>query len=386
MSAAEKRNRRGSAHEALSRNLSKRPRPDYDGHSDSQANRQRLSHDDYRVGWICAIPIEMAAARAMLDEVHDCLPNWPNDENTYTLGSIGQHNIVIVCLPTGGYGTNNAAIVASNMYRSFPSLSVRLMVGIGGGVPGKGDVRLGDVVVGSMVVQYDIGKTNPHGFQRTGVQRLPPFGLMTAVSKLRADHESNPSAIPTILSEMCGRHPSMTRFIRRDSLQDRLFDRSYDHIEGSSSCDSCDKSKLLKRHPRIDYSPVIHYGVVASGNQVMKHAKTRDQLAEELGAICFEMEAAGLMEPFPCLVIRGICDYADSHKNKQWQEYAAATAAAYAKELLSVTPTTEIQMTPAVALDSVTGTCCILCQDYISLISLQSKCPYQIDGKLCWSL
>ena len=48
------------------------------------------------------------------------------------------------------------------------------------------------------------------------------------------------------------------------------------------------------------------------------------------------MEAAGLMDSFPCLVIRGICDYADSHKNKRWQPYAAATAAAFAKELLGV--------------------------------------------------
>jgi hypothetical protein len=50
------------------------------------------------------------------------------------------------------------------------------------------------------------------------------------------------------------------------------------------------------------------------------------------------MEAAGLMDDFPCLVVRGICDYADSHKNKLWQGYAAAMAAAYAKELLSVIP------------------------------------------------
>jgi hypothetical protein len=52
------------------------------------------------------------------------------------------------------------------------------------------------------------------------------------------------------------------------------------------------------------------------------------------------------MDTFLCLVIRGICDYADSHKNKQWQEYSAAVAAAYAKELLSVIPTDEIVNTP----------------------------------------
>jgi nucleoside phosphorylase len=60
----------------------------------------------------------------------------------------------------------------------------------------------------------------------------------------------------------------------------------------------------------------------------------RDQLSKELGGVlCFEMEAAGLMNVFPCVVIRGICDYADAHKHKQWQEYAAAVAAAYAKSL-----------------------------------------------------
>lgn len=88
---------------------------------------------------------------------------------------------------------------------------------------------------------------------------------------------------------------------------------------------------------------------MASGNQVMKHGKTRDQLAQELNVLCFEMEAAGLMDGFPCLVIRGICDYSDSHKNKRWQEYAAATAAAYAKELLSVIQQDETQRRPIIA-------------------------------------
>jgi nucleoside phosphorylase len=68
---------------------------------------------------------------------------------------------------------------------------------------------------------------------------------------------------------------------------------------------------------------------------LMKDAVMRDSLASE-GVLCFEMEAAGLANRFPCLVIRGICDYSDSHKNKRWQGYAAMTAAAYAKDLLKV--------------------------------------------------
>src|SRR6202041_100799 len=81
-------------------------------------------------------------------------------------------------------------------------------------------------------------------------------------------------------------------------------------------------------------NPAIHYGLIASANQVMTDALIRDTLAAEKDVLCFEMEAAGLMNHFPCLVIRGICDYSDSHKNKEWQGYAAMAAAAYTKDLL----------------------------------------------------
>jgi nucleoside phosphorylase len=84
------------------------------------------------------------------------------------------------------------------------------------------------------------------------------------------------------------------------------------------------------------FHPEIHYGLIASGNQVMRDAKIRDNLGKKYKdkVLCFEMEAAGVMNTIPCLVIRGICDYADSHKNDVWQEYASATAAAYARLLL----------------------------------------------------
>ena len=88
------------------------------------------------------------------------------------------------------------------------------------------------------------------------------------------------------------------------------------------------------REIRDDDLPWSHYGLIASGNSVIKDGRTREKLGAEIGALCFEMEAAGLMLDFPCIVIRGICDYSDSHKNKQWQGYAALVAASYAKELL----------------------------------------------------
>ena len=88
-----------------------------------------------------------------------------------------------------------------------------------------------------------------------------------------------------------------------------------------------------------------NFGGVFTSDE-LRAEQTAIPLAQELGIICFEMEAAGLIDNFPCLVIRGICDYADSHKNKQWQEYAAATAAAYAREILSVIPASQVAKTP----------------------------------------
>ena len=55
-----------------------------------------------------------------------------------------------------------------------------------------------------------------------------------------------------------------------------------------------------------DDDPAIFYGLIASANQVMKDATIRDRLASEENVLCFEMEAAGLMNHFPCLVVRGM--------------------------------------------------------------------------------
>ncbi|KAF5621704.1 nacht and ankyrin domain protein [Fusarium tjaetaba] len=296
----------------------------------------------------------MTAAKVMLDDIHEVLPTSRQDTNTYTFGNIGIHNIVIACLPLGRYGLTNAATVANNMRRTFTSVRFGLMVGVGGGVPGNVDVRLGDVVVSKEVVQYDFGRRTGDGQLRpVGSLNKPPHVLATAVAKLQADHRTEPSTIPSILANVPVRYPAMINFTRSSSLQDRLFDATYDHIEPSNrpmntkvdSCEHCDVARLVRRPARSSNGPKVHYGIVASGNQVIKHGLTRDRLAKELDAICFEMEGAGLMDSFPCLVIRGICDYADSHKNKQWQPYAAMTAAAYAKELLSVISTDRIHQT-----------------------------------------
>ncbi|KAH7117473.1 Pfs, NACHT and ankyrin domain protein [Dactylonectria macrodidyma] len=298
------------------------------------------SHDDYTIAWICALHIEMAAARAILDEIHEDLPRYANDSNTYMLGSIRKHNIVIACLPIAQYGTNNAANVLTHLIRTFPSIHLGLMVGIGGGVPIMADIRLGDIVVGTRVMQCDLGKIVEDGqIRRTAIPRILQNQVGTLVSTLRSTHEREPSRVPSILREKFGGLPGYGR----PSVPDHLFRALYDHVSSTPSCDGCDESELVPRRPRGSDDPQIHYGAIASGNQVMRSGTARDDIARQLDVLCFEMEATGLMDILPCLPIRGICDYSDSHKNKEWQRYAAATAAAYARELLSALPVAKTQ-------------------------------------------
>jgi nucleoside phosphorylase len=148
---------------------------------------------------------------------------------------------------------------------------------------------------------------------------------------------------------MLVRHSKLSKFAHQPSMDDILFDAKYEHVNNNDTCADCDTSRIVSRPPRDDSGITVHYGLIASGNQVIKHGTKRDEISKDLGgALCFEMEAAGLMNNFPCIVIRGICDYADSHKNKQWQEHAAATAAAFAKELLNIIPASQVANTRAV--------------------------------------
>ncbi|KAJ4859583.1 ankyrin repeats (many copies) domain-containing protein [Trichoderma breve] len=318
--------------------------------------------NDYTVGWICAISTELVAARAFLDEEHDP-PNAvsPRDNNIYTLGKRGKHNIVIAALPDGEYGISAAASVARDMLHSFPNVRIGLMVGIGGGVPGRHDVRLGDVVVSAThneqagIFQYNFGKTiQAQEFQNTMFLNQPPALLRSAVGGLKADYESNGHQFQETINSILTRKPRLRKkYQRPDSNTDRLYLSNAVHpLTNNESCSkACSDLMLVPREQRAEDEDdlIIHYGLIASGNQLMKDALIRDQLASEKDILCFGMEAAGLMNHFPCLVIRGICDYSDSHKNKIWQGYAAMTAAAYAKDLVGRIPPTKIEAENCIA-------------------------------------
>lgn len=309
--------------------------------------------DRYTVGIVCALPKELMAVRILLDNKAGCDGNdvWreipDKDDNCYVFGRMGDHDVVALCLPSGAYGTNSAASAVSNMRRTFDNIAFCLLVGIGGGVPSsQNDIRLGDVVVSTPtreypgVVQHDFGKVTEGGeYERIGSLQRPPDFLLSAISIVQSDPDLSLSHLLKNIA-MIGERQQAYRY--PGVSHDRLFTTEYSHITNYDTCSKCQGLTVERKERQIidlssgEYQvPKIHYGNIASGNQVIKNAQKRDEISRKCKVLCIEMEAAGIMNIIPCLVIRGICDYADSHKNDEWQEYAAATAAAYAKFLLS---------------------------------------------------
>ena len=318
-----------------------------------------ITRNDYSVACICPMGIELAPVEALLDEIHTLPPLGVDplrprlrrsDQPGYTTGRIGGYNIVVAAMPR--IGNNISAAVTTQLLSDFPFVEFCFLVGIGGGIPSHNDdddVRLGDVVVSQPsgvsggVIQYDLGKRTAYGsFERTGTSVRPPTILSANVERLKSLHRREGSRISQFLTQMLEKFPTMAKDYARPAInEDQLFDTTYPH-QGGPTCRNCDPSQIVVRKQRTCSDPQIHYGIIGSANVVMKDSLTRDALKRDLGIICVDMEAAGLMDTFPGLVIRGICDYADSHKHKNWQPYAAAVAAAYLKELLMIIPRNEI--------------------------------------------
>ncbi|KAF2822340.1 purine and uridine phosphorylase [Ophiobolus disseminans] len=311
----------------------------------------------FTIGWICPLPLEKEAARLVLDE------EYPQEEvqyqNVYYLGGcIGEHKVVIGVQRR--IGLTGAAILAEKMRAGFPNIKYFLLVGIAGGVPRYGpagavsEIVLGDVVVSSPrgnhggVLQYDKGAWEGQGqLNYRGHTNGVPGDLMAAVNNFRAEGWSKTN-ITEVLKQMRGKLNQEQKHQYDDPGpgRDRLFQDTYEHkgteLNDCKTC--CDADYVDSRYDRGDRAtrlvdrPSVHFGNIASSNQLQISAVERNRVQQEHDVICFEMEAAGVMDEYPCVVVRGICDYADSHKNKGWQNYAAATAAAYAKGLLSRIP------------------------------------------------
>ncbi|KAJ6109958.1 hypothetical protein N7486_002193 [Penicillium sp. IBT 16267x] len=314
---------------------------------------------------------------AMFDEVWEQEERYESlhgDTNSYTFGRIHQHPVVLVHMPR--MGKISASNVATSLKFNFPYIRVGLLVGICGGVPfpgsGKREIILGDVMTSTHIVQIDFGRLYPHACVRKN--RLqdnlgrPNPEIAGFISKLQGQavqtdiRDSMRAGLDTIFKSTgypLSGYPGASK--------DNLFEASYSHKHTDTkvcaqcaspnddvcpealnmSCTElgCDFSKVMPRartqttndngQSALSHCPAVHFGGLASGDQVIKSALHRDHIAKQEGVIGFEMEGAGLWDIIPTIVVKGVCDYADSHKGKEWQLYAAAAAAACAKGILN---------------------------------------------------
>ncbi|KAL4782604.1 nucleoside phosphorylase domain-containing protein [Aspergillus varians] len=301
-----------------------------------------LSYSDYTTGWMCSTMTDVDAAMVFLDEEHPILPPIePRGPCSYVLGRICRHNVVIT------FPSADVAAATSNMIHSVPAIRYVLRVGIAGGAPyhdkystdsedgldNIGDIRLGDVVISPDTVQCEPIICMDLLQEPVLVDRIyhgvPPI-VSSAVSAISRDIQG--PIFPMVLLE------SMEpRFQYPASNEDCLFKSTIIHGYGDETCENCHGPldiNIVKRKDRRGVSPRIHHGCIASANVILKDAILRDKLARKHGVLCFELGGAELMDGIPCLVICGICDYADSHINTRWQPYAGVTAASYARVLL----------------------------------------------------
>ncbi|KAH6668626.1 nucleoside phosphorylase domain-containing protein [Plectosphaerella plurivora] len=315
--------------------------------------RHPTGRDKYRVAIICALPRESDAMDLLFDHI------WDQDggpdlygpvtggNNVYTYGRIRHVNIVLATLPR--IGTVSAAVSSAAIRSDFPSLVTGFVVGIYGGVPiiqGR-DAFLGDVVVSSSIVRYDYGKQYDGRFSinKTPKTRFDEHQKQTNILKRAAVHLNSLQAAAKDLKRR-------TSYDTPEADTDRLFSAEYTHkhragcaecnmgetsfdIAVLSRCDDigCDPA-FISRPSRTWQGPSLFVRRIGSGNTVMKSAQDRDRLAKQEEIIAFEMESAGAWEELPCLIVKGICDCSDSHKNKDWQDFASATAASVARALI----------------------------------------------------
>ncbi|KAH7459857.1 hypothetical protein FOMA001_g19797 [Fusarium oxysporum f. sp. matthiolae] len=302
----------------------------------------------FEIAIICALPLEADAIEALFDHYWDDdgspFDKEPGDPNAYSTGVVGRHNVVLAHMP--GMGKANAAAVAAKCHMSFPNIRLALVVGVCGVVPFRrnGDeIVLGDVVISDGIVQYDLGRRLPDQFvtkdtllDALGRPNPEIRGVLAKLKTYRGQEDLTSKTIKFLDAMRCNPRLHATY---PGSANDRLFEAAYRHSEDQKSCDQAGCNGKLVPRRRLEMSgthltPAIHFGLMASGDSVMKSGEDRDKIAEAGDSIALEMEGAGVWDNFPCIVIKGACDYADSHKSKVWQRYAAATAAACTKAFL----------------------------------------------------
>lgn len=326
---------------------------------------------DFEIAIVCALPLEYDAAVLLIDEFWDLNNNQygraDGDKNTYRNGRIGRHNVVLMLLPS--MGTAAVAGSAASLRTSYPAIQIAFLVGICGGSPGTQDAFLGDVVISDGVIQYLLGRQYPGGFVTKGMSEGNVHSPNKEIQSLIAYLKTEPGRMDLrddslthlkLLQSAAVKRRYRSSYKYPGIAEDKLFAGNYWHrhrydsfcqfcVEGEELCDEaaqascsdlgCNELYLVPRakiESRCagDEGPEIFIGRIGSGDTVMKSGEHRDKIAKKHNIIAFEMEGAGIWNELPTVVIKGICDYSDSHKNKLWQPYAAATAAAVTKAVM----------------------------------------------------
>jgi nucleoside phosphorylase len=340
--------------------------------SQAQTDGRPHGREDFQIAIICALPLECDAVSLLFDQFWDEDESYGRargDTNTYTNGRMGQFDVVLALLPN--VGTVAAAGAAASFRSSYPNLQLAFLVGICSGVPisGENEIHLGDVVISNSAIQYDLGKQYNQRFviRDTVDDSLgrPNKNIRSLVASFKTERIREQLQQKACLY-MRGLQDAAAKKRRRQSYKypgidnDKLFIATYQHKHrGSQTCNfcsgqtdgfceqaakmscaelGCDETKLVVRTDLemrgSAGDPEIFVGRIASGNSVMKSGEHRDKIAQEQGVIALEMEGAGLWDEIPCIIIKGVSDYADSHRNDLWQRYAAATAASVLKAVL----------------------------------------------------
>lgn len=331
--------------------------------------RRPAGRESIHVALICALPLEADAVALLFDhfwdEDGDPYGHADGDTNTYITGRFGGHDVVLVVLT--GMGIADAASATVSLRSSYPRLKLALLVGVCGGVPKVDghDVFLGDVVISRSIIRYDYGRQYPgHFIIKDSVEDSlgrpnTEIRALLAVFQTELVRERLQGKAIVYLKELQAaaikkRRP--TKYQSPGPAEDRLYVPHYAHrhrsscdacLHGTSFCEAaakascetlgCEQNASEARTDRTsddEYQMQILIGRMGSGNTVMKFGLDRNRIAAEHGLIGFEMEGAGAWDQVPCIVVKGVCDYADSHKDKKWQPFAAATAASVAKAML----------------------------------------------------
>ena len=366
------------------------PRRLHDTETASMATPSNRPSDrnEFEVAIVCALPPEHDAISLLIDrywdEDGDKYGRAPGDENIYTTGRIGRFDVVLLLLPN--MGKASAAGSAAGLRSSFLGLRLVLLIGTCGGVPRPGtpkEILLGDVVIGKTVVQYDFGRLYPDDFatKDTPEDRLgrPTKNIRNMVSILETQRgrervERLAAGNLEQIQVKSAEKPRGANYQYPGAGADKLFEATYRHkhqhlpaqcicakCHGSSApvcadaltapCDDlgCDDRYVVER-TRVEVKrelerqgrwkeaqiPSMFVGRIGSGDTVLRSGGDRDRIATRYDLLAFEMESAGVWDEVPCLVVKGVSDYADSHKNKRWQDFAAATAASITRALLEL--------------------------------------------------